>query len=117
MLQLAPLLFSLSSVKRDERVLLPRTSQDFLCGSNDDRPKASFFEAENDLVRRSSGKNEDEEAGFEALGSGGGGGGGGGGALLLDLEVEEVKKDLMAAAAAAEAEEGRREEEGVLADD
>lgn len=99
----ATLLLSLSSVKSDQRVLLTLTSQDFLWGSKD-RPKASFLEAENDFVRRSSGKNED---GFEGLGRGGGGG------KLLDLEVEE-KRDLMAAAAAAEAEEGRREEEGVL---
>jgi len=48
----------LSWEKREKRVLLPLTSQDFLCGSNDNPRNPSFFLPENDLVRRSSGKNE-----------------------------------------------------------
>lgn len=104
---LVVLLSSSSSVKSDQRVFLTLTSQDFRCGSKV-RPKASFLEAENDFVRRSSGKNE---LGFEALLTGCGcAGGGGGGWTLFDFETDE-KRDLIAVA---EADEGRREEEGVL---
>jgi hypothetical protein len=42
-------------------VFLTLTSQDLLCGSNAPREKASAFDAENDFVLRSSGKNEPEE--------------------------------------------------------
>lgn len=107
---LVVLLFSSSSVKSDQRVFLTLTSQDFRCGSKV-RPKASFLEAENDFVRRSSCKNE---LGFEALLTGCGCGGGGG--TLFVFETDE-KRDLIAVAAVAEADEGRREEEGVLEDE
>lgn len=104
LLLLGPPLLASSSENNEQRVFLTLTSQDFLWGSKE-RPNASFFEAENDFVRRSSGINE---VGFEGFGGGGG--------KLLGLELDE-KSDLIAAAAAAEAEEGRREEEGVLVED
>lgn len=96
-------------MKRDQRVLRALTSQDLRCGSKTPE-NPSFFEAENDFVRRSSGKNEAEEDG-----------------LLLPLmqllllsvvvvvEMGTRKMALRAEAAveegAAEALEGRREEE------
>lgn len=66
------------------------------------------MEAEKDLVRRNSGRNED---GLEGLGRGG--------LAVAENEVvgleeeEEEKRDLMAAAAEEEEVEGRREEEGL----
>lgn len=91
---------------KDQRVLRPRTSQDFLWGSKAAvlNPNASFFEEENDLVRRSSGKNE---VGLTGLGGG------------LTPEEEETegfaKRDLIAAAAEDDEVEGRLEEdEGLL---
>lgn len=102
---------SSSIVKRDQRVLRALTSQDLRCGSKTPE-NPSFFEAENDFVRRSSGKNEAEEDGLllplMQL-------------LLLSVVVVVVvemgtrKMALRAEAAveegAAEALEGRREEE------
>lgn len=61
LLVITQVLVSSSRLKRQERVFLTLTSQDFLWGSKI-RPKASFLEAENDLVRRSSGK---KEVGFD----------------------------------------------------
>lgn len=67
------------------------------------------MEAEKDLVRRNSGRNEE---GLEGLGRGGFAVAGNE-AVGLE-EEEEEKRDLMAAAAAEEEEvEGRREEEGL----
>lgn len=69
-------------------MLRPLTSQDFRCGSNVPE-KPSFLEAENDLVRRSSGKNEVVGGRLLLL-------------LLLRWEVEERKIALRAAAAVEE---------------
>lgn len=93
-------------MKRDQRVLRALTSQDLRCGSKTPE-NPSFFEAENDFVRRSSGKNEAEEDGLLLPLM-----------QLLSVVVEEMgtrKMALRAEAAveegAAEALEGRREEE------
>lgn len=78
-----------SMLKRDHRVFRALTSHDLRWGSNTPE-KPSFFEAENDFVRRSSGKKEEEGL------------------------VGTRKMALIAAAAAEEgaaALEGRREEE------
>lgn len=94
-------------MKRDQRVLRALTSQDLRCGSKTPE-NPSFFEAENDFVRRSSGKNEAEEDGLLLPLM----------QLLLSVVVVEMgtrKMALRAEAAveegAAEALEGRREEE------
>lgn len=94
-------------MKRDQRVLRALTSQDLRCGSKTPE-NPSFFEAENDFVRRSSGKNEAEEDGLLLPLM----------QLLLSVVVVEMgtrKMALIAEAAveegAAEALEGRREEE------
>lgn len=69
------------------------------------------MEAEKDLVRRNSGRNEEGLEGF-----------GRGGLAVAENEVvgleeeEEEKRDLMAAAAEEEEVEGRREEEGLEED-
>lgn len=95
-------------MKRDQRVLRALTSQDLRCGSKTPE-NPSFFEAENDFVRRSSGKNEAEEDGLllplmQLLLS-----------VVVVVEMGTRKMALRAEAAveegAAEALEGRREEE------
>lgn len=82
---------SSSRLKSVHSVLRTRTSQDFLCGSKMPEKKPSFLDAENDLVRRSSGRKAEADAG-------------GGG-----LEEEGLKRALRAEAAAEEG--GLREEE------
>lgn len=97
-------------MKRDQRVLRALTSQDLRCGSKTPE-NPSFFEAENDFVRRSSGKNEAEEDGLllplmQLLLSV---------VVVVVVEMGTRKMALRAEAAveegAAEALEGRREEE------
>lgn len=98
-----------SMEKRDQRVLRILTSHDFRWGSKAAaaKPSASFFEAEKDFVRRSSGKNDEVLEGL---------GGGGGRELEAGAAAEDFeKRDLKAAAAELEEVDGRREdEEGLL---
>lgn len=87
-------------------MLRTRTSQDLRWGSKPEpkKLKASFLEAENDFVRRSSGKNE---VGLEGLG-------GRGGCFWLKVEKVEVLENRALMAEAEEVEGRREEEEGLL---